>query len=434
MHEYVLTHLDDATLLHNLTSLAARERATTAAILAHIAEVDARRLYAPAGYPSMHAYCVKELHLSEDAAFRRIRAARTCREFPMLFTELAEGRLHLAAITLLAPHLTADNVEELLRAASHKGRSEIEEFLAHRSWLGPVGPTPPMAIRAPSASEPDQLGAARPGGAPSDPNEGSCHNDILVPGRVGAPPSSERLCQITISVDTRDKLQYAGALLSHAIPTRNASQVLDRALDLLISKLERRKFGAPCRSREAPEVESNSSCGDPSAAASRRYIPAHIRRVVWERDRGQCTFVSTRGTRCATRRFLEFDHVVPVARGGRASVDGIRLRCRAHNQYEAERVFGRSFMNRKRQRASEQARSMAGYGQTGTAEDEQSRDVIAGLRLLGCRADEARRAVELTRGPRGMTTEECLRAALAHVGKRPIQRSETPGQPSAESG
>jgi len=37
-----------------------------------------------------------------------------------------------------------------------------------------------------------------------------------------------------------------------------------------------------------------------------------------------------------------------VARGGRASVDGIRLLCRAHNQYEAERVFGGAFMQGKR--------------------------------------------------------------------------------------
>ena len=75
--KYSLTHLSDHALLHDLATLVARERATTAEVLAHIAEVDARRLYVPAGYPSMYCYCVQELHLSEEAARKRIlRRAR----------------------------------------------------------------------------------------------------------------------------------------------------------------------------------------------------------------------------------------------------------------------------------------------------------------------------------------------------------------------
>jgi hypothetical protein len=69
---------------------------------------------------------------------------------------------------------------------------------------------------------------------------------------------------------------------------------------------------------------------------------------VWKRDQGRCTFVGENGHRCEERRFLEFDHVDPVALGGVASVDRIRLRCRAHNQYEAERVFGAKLMNERR--------------------------------------------------------------------------------------
>ena len=95
MNRYSLTHVPDPVLLRELRSLLARERATTAELLAHLAEVDARRLYAPAGHPSMFAYCVGELHLSEDAAFKRIRAARVARHFPAVFALLADGRLHL---------------------------------------------------------------------------------------------------------------------------------------------------------------------------------------------------------------------------------------------------------------------------------------------------------------------------------------------------
>ena len=55
-------------MLRGLIALVAQDRITTAEMLAHIAEVDERRLYLPAGHPSMYLYCVRELHLSEDAA------------------------------------------------------------------------------------------------------------------------------------------------------------------------------------------------------------------------------------------------------------------------------------------------------------------------------------------------------------------------------
>ncbi|HET7224737.1 MAG TPA: hypothetical protein VFK69_03395 [Candidatus Eisenbacteria bacterium] len=52
MRAYRLDHLADAELLRNLASLVCQDRRLTASLLAHIAEVDARRLFAPAGYPS----------------------------------------------------------------------------------------------------------------------------------------------------------------------------------------------------------------------------------------------------------------------------------------------------------------------------------------------------------------------------------------------
>jgi len=115
--------------------------------------------------------------------------------------------------------------------------------------------------------------------------------------------------------------------------------VLERALDALVEKLERRKFAKAARSRPG------------KASKNPRHIPADVRRAVWERDEGQCTFVSDKGKRCEARTRLEFDHIDPVARGGRSSKDGLRLRCRAHNQYEAECTFGAGFMREKRESA-----------------------------------------------------------------------------------
>jgi hypothetical protein len=93
---YQRDHLADPTLLQNVATHLAENRATMAELLADLAEVDARKLYVPAGYPSMSTYCVGELHLSEESAFKRIHAARTARRFPAIFEAVAEGRLHLS--------------------------------------------------------------------------------------------------------------------------------------------------------------------------------------------------------------------------------------------------------------------------------------------------------------------------------------------------
>src|SRR5512147_3026903 len=129
---YSLSHLADHVLLRDLARLLAQERSTTATLLAHLAEVDARKLYLPAAYPSMYLYCVGELGLSEDAAAKRIQAARAARDFPAIFAMVADGRLHLSAVVLLAPHLTGETAADLLAAAAHKSSADIRLLLAER--------------------------------------------------------------------------------------------------------------------------------------------------------------------------------------------------------------------------------------------------------------------------------------------------------------
>ena len=117
--------------------------------------------------------------------------------------------------------------------------------------------------------------------------------------------------------------------------------MLDHTLDIAIHQLERRKFAATSK----PRPRQGRSL------ANHRDIPAEVRRAVWERDGGRCTFVSPKGQRCPARRLLEFDHLDPVALGGQATAERITLKCRAHNQYAAECTFGTEFMCHKREEA-----------------------------------------------------------------------------------
>lgn len=360
MRAYILEQLADDDLLRALAGLVSHERTTTATMLAHIAEVDARRLYLPAGHSSMYAYCVDELRFSEGSAFKRIRVARAARRFPVLFDAIADGRLNVSVVVLLVPHLTPENSGELVGASFGMRRSEVEEMLARRF------PRPEMfameqAILAAAPPFDTQLSPGTvghdPGGRSEDDLEprghvaglreaasGPANAPVGVPARRPRPipVSADRFSiQLTVDRSTRDKLNYARNLLSHQIPSGDLAAVVDQALDALIGRLEKRKFAATRKPR-TPRGQSTRA----------RALPAHVRREVWSRDQGRCTFVGATGRRCGSRAFLEFDHVQPVARGGRATVDGLRVRCRAHNQYGAECTFGAEFMAEKRRGAA----------------------------------------------------------------------------------
>ena len=93
-------------------------------------EIDVRRLYATQSCSSLFTYCVQVIHLSEHAAYLRIEAARAARRFPVILERLANGSLHLTAVSLLAPHLTVANHLEVLEAAHHKSKRDVEELVA----------------------------------------------------------------------------------------------------------------------------------------------------------------------------------------------------------------------------------------------------------------------------------------------------------------
>ena len=126
----VLKQLSDGDLLAEVNRLANSERTAIANLVAALGEMDARRLYLGQGCSSMFTYCTHVLHLAEHAAFNRIEAARAARRFPIILTLLADGRVHLSAVRLLAPHLTAANHDALLKEASHKSKREIEAIVA----------------------------------------------------------------------------------------------------------------------------------------------------------------------------------------------------------------------------------------------------------------------------------------------------------------
>src|SRR5215470_11295063 len=115
-----LTQLSDVQLLESVKSLVAQGRAVLARLLAHLVEVEERRLHLEAACPSMFQFCVRRLGMSEDEACRRIHAARLARRFPDLLGRIERGDLTLSTIALLHDALTEGTYEDLVGAAAGK--------------------------------------------------------------------------------------------------------------------------------------------------------------------------------------------------------------------------------------------------------------------------------------------------------------------------
>src|SRR5438132_3891655 len=130
MQNHFPSYLPDAELVLEVERLARCELDATTRLVAHLAELDARRLYLGAGYPSLFAYCTERLRISEYGAYNRMEAARAARRFPVVLGLLSDGSLTLTTVRILAPHLTADNHRELLESACRRSKREVEELVA----------------------------------------------------------------------------------------------------------------------------------------------------------------------------------------------------------------------------------------------------------------------------------------------------------------
>jgi hypothetical protein len=330
------SQLSDIELVDTMKSFAGRERQATAHLVAHLAEFDRRRLYLGAGFSSLFMYCVRVLQLSEPEAYNRIEAARVARRLPVILDKLAEGSLSMTTVRLLASHLTVDNHEELLAAASGKSKREVDELLARHFPQPDVAssvrklPAPrPMASPVAVATS-----AVTPGSPlPSPPPLGLAMAPPTAPPRpaVVKPLAPERYeVRFTAGAETCEKLRLAQDMLRHAVPTGDTAEIIDRALTVLLEELAKRKFAKTDR----PRASRGTALGS-------RDVAAKVRRAVWIRDLGTCAYVAKDGRRCNTRAFVEFHHLDPYGVGGEATVETIELRCRAHNNYEAELFYGR---------------------------------------------------------------------------------------------
>lgn len=290
-----LKNLSNDALLGNLKALRGTERATTLSILWHLVELEDRGLYRDAGYSSMFDYCTRCLGYSEGSAGRRVAGARCLREHPELAEMFLAEKVTLCTISAAAQSFKA----KLLKAEDISGKStrEVQMLAAPALESKPrevIKPVKVMTSAAPLLSEP-------------------------------AEPKEERYeIKFSVTKEVYEEFQKARSELSNELG-RDLS--IEAVFGKLLKNRRRRRAATPRNAR-----------------TDTRYIPVPVKEQVRERDEGQCSYVAPDGTRCRERHYLQIDHVIPFAVGGKSEVQNLRLLCPGHNKLEAERGFGKGYI------------------------------------------------------------------------------------------
>jgi hypothetical protein len=391
----------DSELVAQLGRCARLDREQAARLIVYLGEVDARGLYREHAYPSLFAYAVGELRMSEAEAYLRIHAARVARAYPAVIPLLASGEVNLSTLKVIGPVLTVANHSQLLERVRGKRKRDVELIV---SELAPRSDVPErlrklpdrrtaLSLRLPAAAITCELAGTAKVGTCMVPAKGD-HGVRAVDGKAPAPamdshrdfvleaPRVQRgscvalrpgryKVELTASQALHDKLEQLQHLLRHQVPGGELATIVERAVDLLLAKTLKRRFAQkrsqPTQARpsielgratsdsgvEVAPVETDGASKAVAGSSDRRktrsrYVPRPMVREVYARDEGRCTFVSANGRRCSERGALELHHVIPFGLGGLATVENLRVVCRAHNALFAERDFGSNHIQLKR--------------------------------------------------------------------------------------
>lgn len=135
-------------------------------------------------------------------------------------------------------------------------------------------------------------------------------------------------------------------------PPEHSWRICEMLCILLLTAISRfRELHSRCpvraRASCAQRRRGSPRCtvGRGASPVSELVVSAHSVRI-FARDHGRCTYVAPDGHVCGSTFQIELHHIVPFARGGKATADNIGLRCSVDNAYGAEGDYGHDHMAR----------------------------------------------------------------------------------------
>jgi hypothetical protein len=322
-----LTHLNDQALITQTKELVHTERSTLTKILHYLREIERRKLYCDFGCSSLFDYAVKCLNYSEGQAGRRIQAMRLMKEIPEIEEKIETGVLSLSNIAQAQSYFRDARLNEhkILHGAQDNGRASITQ--GGSGGLSRDRKLEVLKLLENKSSRDGQRELINMGGAVAAPKERE---------RPLTDDTSE--IRFVMDKDLKQKLEEARALLGNEGAALSFADLVAKITELGIESLKSKNFGqrrsqiknpSPAPSQvPAPRKTPTPTTPAPeenSVSRSPRYIPRAVKHQVWQRDAGTC-----RG--CGSRRGLQYDHIVPVVRGGVSTPGNLRLLCFACNQ------------------------------------------------------------------------------------------------------
>lgn len=290
-----LSKISNSELIVRLEKLTRTERKITHVILCHINEVESRRIYADLGFDSMYKYLTQQLGYGEDSAYRRLQAARLLKQAPQVAEKLENGSLNLTQLT---------QVQKCLKQEVKEGR-RVDLKLTHQV-LEKIENKTSFETAKCLAQEFDQAIQTR---------------EVVKPQK----DNSVRL-EMTFTEEQMVSLQKAQASLSHVLPDGNWADLFLHLATKHLKKEQGKKISA-----KEPQVTQGF-------AAQRRHIKITLKRELLHKANHCCEFVSpTDGKKCESTYQLQIDHRIPLAKGGTNNSDNLRVLCRTHNLYFADK-------------------------------------------------------------------------------------------------
>ena len=342
-----LERLSSTELDRSAEKLVVAENGNIAKLIAHIAEMSARKVALELGYKNLFDYCIQRLNLSEGAVPARIHVANVSRRFPQLLVALAERRLSLTVAGLLAPHVSEDNVDKLISDCAGMTRKATEVYLIA---FKPKPVFEPSIRKRPSTQQP---------AAPPPPR-----NDEITP-KAPQPPqkSSETILQpatpcefnfrFSADRDFKDKFERLAEVLGVQNAQKHMASILEKALDIALEKKDPKKKLERRQKRDKKREDSSNAKSRPNEIptadepAKSRYIASEVSERVHARASYQCQYRASDGTRCSARTGLQIEHVRPFGIFRSNDERFLKLLCAQHNALAAERVYGAAFIQRK---------------------------------------------------------------------------------------
>lgn len=224
--------------------------------------------------------------MSHGTAFRFVKVARLCADYPFILDGIERGDLSLTTLTQIAPFVRATNAEELVIETAGKSRVEVDRLLGRyfgKETFVSYGPMMPW--------------------------------DLELQGLI----------------------DRARELLSHTIPSGDVLALTKHAYRVLIADAEKKTRGRVTRPRSPRPKETTT-----------RGISRHATRAMYARYGEQCSYVDkATGARCPSRAFLQRDHILMRVFDGGDEAENLRPLCARHNLYLAKRALGRAYVERR---------------------------------------------------------------------------------------